>query len=170
VRRILIGGTDENVSRFRHHLPKGWQSLVVGTFPMDMTARSDEVLARALAIGRQAQAAREARLVAALLTQAAKGSGGVLRLDETLGAVRDGRVQTLFIQDGYRAPGCRCPGCGTLTAGPARTCPFCGAGLEPVDDAVELAVRAVMQAGGDVEVVRGQPALDQVGVGAMLRY
>jgi len=170
VRRILIGGTDENAARFRQHLPKVWQSLVVGAFPMDMTAKPDQVLARAMEIGRLAEARRESRLVEVLLTSAAKGSGGVVRLDETLGALHDGRVQTLFIRDGYRAPGFRCQGCGNLTTRDLRACLFCGQGLERIDDAVELAVRAVMQAGGDVEVVRANPNLEEVGIGALLRY
>jgi hypothetical protein len=48
VRRILIGGTDENVSRFRNHLPKGLQSLVVGTFAMSMTVSHADVLQKVL--------------------------------------------------------------------------------------------------------------------------
>ncbi|MEI8132291.1 MAG: hypothetical protein WCG34_07650 [Leptolinea sp.] len=52
VRRILICGTDDNVAHFRSLLPKTWQSLVIGTFPMSMTATHSEVLNRALQIGR----------------------------------------------------------------------------------------------------------------------
>jgi hypothetical protein len=48
VRRIMIGGTDENVSRFRNHLPKSMQSIIVGTFPMSMTASNSEVLQKVL--------------------------------------------------------------------------------------------------------------------------
>ena len=32
VRRVMIGGTDENVSLFRSLLPKSWQSLVMNSF------------------------------------------------------------------------------------------------------------------------------------------
>jgi peptide chain release factor subunit 1 len=48
VRRVLIGGTDENVSHFRNFLPKSMQSLVVGTFAMAMTASTSDVLHRVL--------------------------------------------------------------------------------------------------------------------------
>ena len=48
VRRILIGGTDENVSHFRNFLPKSMQSLVVGTFAMAMTANTAEVMQKVL--------------------------------------------------------------------------------------------------------------------------
>ena len=48
VRRILIGGTDENVSHFRNFMPKAMQSLVVGSFTMAMTATTSEVLHKVL--------------------------------------------------------------------------------------------------------------------------
>ena len=50
VRRILIGGTEDNVALFRSQLPKAWQSLVVGTFPISMHATHDEVLEKAMQI------------------------------------------------------------------------------------------------------------------------
>jgi len=105
VRRVLIGGTDDNVAHFRSLLPKAWQSLVVGTFPMSMTASHAEVLARAMQVGKEAEKHRENRLIDTMITAAAKGSGGVVNLNETLNAIRDGRVQTLMIMDGYREAG-----------------------------------------------------------------
>ncbi len=170
VRRILIGGTDGNVAQFRSHLPKAWQSLVVGTFPMSMTTKHTEVLARTMEIGQQAERHREARLVDAIITSAAKDAGGVVRLDETLSAVHEGRVQTLIVQEGYRSAGYQCKGCDYLTTQKLATCPFCGQGFAEIEDAVEMAVRKVMQSGGDVEIVYANPSLEKLGIGALLRY
>jgi len=61
VRRVLIGGTDENVASFRSLLPKAWQSLVMGTFAMSMTASHADVLSKALQIGKEAEHQREHR-------------------------------------------------------------------------------------------------------------
>lgn len=44
VRRLMIGGTDDNVAHFRSFLPKSMQSLIVGTFPIDMNVSHAEVL------------------------------------------------------------------------------------------------------------------------------
>ena len=44
VRRIMIGGSDDNIASFRNSLPKSLQSLVVRTFAMSMTANEAEVL------------------------------------------------------------------------------------------------------------------------------
>ena len=170
VRRILIGGTDGTVAKFRGHLPKAWQSLIVGTFPMNMTANHTEVLARATDIALQAEHTREARLVKNIITTAAKGKDGVVRLDDTLGAVHEGRVQVLAVQEGYRAPGYQCEGCEYITTQKLDVCPFCGKKFVEIEDAVEMAVRKVMQTGVNVEIVRDNPELNKVGIGALLRY
>ncbi len=55
VRRIVIGGTEDNVALFRNQLPKAWQSLVIGSFPISMLATHTEVLERAMQIGEEAE-------------------------------------------------------------------------------------------------------------------
>lgn len=170
VRRVVIGGTEENVAQFRAHLPKAWQSLVIGTVPLQMNASHNEVLERTLAIGEQAEHRREAALVEAIVTGAAKGQGAVMGLEDTLRAVGEGRVQSLVLRDGYRAPGYRCSQCGHLTSLSLEACLFCGGKVEQISDAVEAAVRTVMAGGGDVEVLHtvGEPAFEHIG--ALLRY
>lgn len=171
VRRILIGGSDDNVALLRGVLPKSWQSLIVGTFPMSMTASKDEVLGRAMHIGQQAEVRQEAELLKKVVTATAKGQGGALNLDDTLKAVHEGRVQALVIQEGYRAAGYSCQGCGNLTAQPLQNCPYCGAKFEQIPDAVEMAVRKVMQAGGEVEVLQHPHKVKGFDrMGALLRY
>ncbi len=171
VRRVLIGGTEENIALLRTQLPKSWQSLIVGTFPMSMTASKVEVLEKSMQIGRQAEFRREEQLLKKLVTGAAKERKGVLSLDETLSAVQDGRVQSLVIQDGYRAEGFQCQGCGFVTARELSSCPFCGSNFNHIADAVEMAVYKVMKAGGDVEVIQNEHAVDGFeNIGALLRY
>jgi len=171
VRRVLIGGADNNVAPFRAQLPKTWQSLIVGTFPMSMTAGKDEVLERAMQIGREVERQRENELIKTLITNASKGRGGVMKLDDTLRSVHEGRVQSLVIREGYRAPGYRCQGCGYITAQQQEKCPFCGKAFEHIPDAVEMVVRKVMQQGGEVEVLHEDQNTESFGhIGAILRY
>jgi len=171
VRRVLLGGTDDTLSVFRAQLPKTWQSLVVGTFPMSMVASHNEVLERAMQIGQEAERRREARLVDTIVTNAAKGRAGVVGLEGTLNAVHQGRVQTLVIQEGLRLPGSRCEGCGFVTSQELEACPFCSGHFKAIPDSVELAVRNVMQSGGEVEVLHDPSPLEGHGsIGAVLRY
>lgn len=171
VRRVLIGGTDETVARFRQELPKRWQSLVAGTFPIDINAGHADICRRAQEAGSKAQLEQEQHLVQQMVTGAAKGRDGVIRLDDTLSAVRNGSVQTLIIKEGFRAPGYRCSGCEYLTSQSLTTCPFCGSSFEKIEDAVEMAVRKVLSDGGDVAVLHENKALEEAGmIGAILRY
>ncbi len=169
VRRLLIGGSEENVALFRQFLPKAWQSLVVGTFAMDMRASHAEVLEKALALGEQAERRREEALAKQIRTLAAKGGQGVIGLDETLGAVHEGRVHILLVEEGYHESGFRCTGCGFLTTQQRDACPFCSEPMEAIPDAIELAVRQVLEHGGEVEIVPLN--LEEMGhIGALLRY
>jgi peptide subunit release factor 1 (eRF1) len=171
VRRVLLAGTDSNLAQFVDHLPKRWQSLVIGTFPIEMTASPDLVLEKALEAAAQTEADREQKLVADIVTAASKGADGTIGLDDTLGAVHAGSVQTLVVVDGFRAAGFRCQGCGFLSANAADKCPFCSSALEEIEDAVELAVRQVMSTGGEVEIIEGSEELEHAGnIGALLRY
>jgi peptide subunit release factor 1 (eRF1) len=171
IRRVLIGGTDDNISLFRNYLPKSWQSLVIGTFPISMTASHDEVMERALKVGQQAECQREFRLVENVITAAAKGQGGIVGLDETLAMVHEGRIQHLLVLEDFRAPGNRCQGCGFLTAQKLEACPFCSNNFAEIPDAVDFAVRRVLEEGGDVDILAENEKLEQHGkIGAQLRY
>jgi peptide subunit release factor 1 (eRF1) len=171
VRRVLIAGTESNAARFTSHLPKQWRSLIVGTFPTETTASHNAILDKAMEIAQRAEKDRETQLVDTMITAAAKGREGVTGLDDTLSAVRAGRLHTLAIREGFRAPGYRCRSCGHMTAHALASCTFCGGAFEPIEDAVEHAVRGVIAAGGEVEVIRGNPKLEAAGnIAGLLRY
>ena len=171
VRRILIGGTDDNIAAFRAVLPKSWQSLIMGTFAMSMTANHLEVLTRALELGQEAEKQHEARMVENMLAAAAKSSGGVAGLSETLDAVNQHKVQTLLVMEGLQQKGFRCVDCGSLALIGTNGCAACGGRLESAADVVDMAVHSVLRGGGEVQVVHDNQALERAGrIGALLRY
>ena len=171
VRRILICGSDDNVAQFRTLLPKSWQSLIVGTFPMSMTASHVEVLNKAMEVGRQAERRMESNLVQEMTAGAEKGTGAVVGIGKTLDAVNQDRVRTLILLEGYKFAGFRCEGCNFLTVDLKGECAACGKKGVWVNDVVELAVSNVLRHGGDVEVIHVNEALEKAGkIGALLRY
>ena len=171
IRRVLIGGTDDNIALFRSYLPKSWQSLIVGTFPISMTASHDEVMDRAMKVGQEAEQQRETRAVETVITAAAKEQGGVIGLDKTLSMVHEGRIQNLLVLEGFRSPGYRCLNCGYLTSEKLESCAFCNGNFEEIPDAVDLAVRRVLEEGGEVDMLHGNAELEEHGkIGALLRY
>ncbi len=70
----MIGGAEDTVAQFRSQLPKAWQSLVVGAFPISMTASHNEIVARAMKVGEEAELRREKQLASAIVTNAARGA------------------------------------------------------------------------------------------------
>lgn len=171
IRRILIGGSEDNVSQFRSYLPKAWQSLIVGTFRMGMTATHAEVLAEALRLGEEAERQRENHLVEETITAAKKEAGAVIGLPASLEAVNEKRVQLLLVSDGYHQTGYQCTDCGRLTVYAERECSACQGKMAAIEDVIEAAVNSVLRLGGEVEVVHQNDALDDIGrMAARLRY
>jgi peptide chain release factor subunit 1 len=171
VRRVLLGGTDDNLAQFRSLLPKSWQSLIVGTFPIGMTASKNEVMERAFQVGQEAELRRETRLLDTLITNTAKKRSGVVHLDDTLKALHEGKIQTLVVKEGLREAGFQCQGCSYLTSIEMPSCPYCGGTFNPIPDVVEQAVHKVMQQGGEVEMIHTDHAEKKfLGIGAILRY
>lgn len=169
IRRILIGGTDDNIAPFRSALPKAWQSLIMGTFAMSMTASHTEVLNRAMEIGMEAERKRETDVVENLITAAAKGANASIGLEAVMDAANNERIQSLVLTEGFHTPGYRCPECGLLKLEPE--CRNCNKKTAPLEDIVESIVGAVMRHGGQVEVVHENLELEQRGkIGAYLRY
>jgi len=171
VRRIMIGGTDDNVARFRDALPKSWQSLVVGDFPMSMTASIPEVLVQTTEHVLKAQKKMNQSLVEQAITLSAKGNNGVSGLIDTLNAIHEGRVKTLLVSRDFEQAGYRCAGCGYLTVQVLDKCLFCGGVFERIDSAVEMAVKATLQNNAEVKVIVDNADLEKAGhIAAILRY
>jgi peptide chain release factor subunit 1 len=171
VRRVVIGGTDDNVALFRSLLPKAWQSLVVGSITLNKNAPQSEVLQRTLQIGLEAERRSEARLVENLTTASAKGEGAVLGMEETLKMVNHARVQTLVLVENFHMAGYRCESCAHLTSIPQLTCPDCAGPIYKYPDVVELAISEVIHHGGTVQIIHPHEDFARAGsVGALLRY
>nr|HID13867.1 hypothetical protein [Anaerolineae bacterium] len=168
--RIIVAGAEPTVAQFREALPKPLQEKVIGSFSADMNAPEPEIRERSLEILHRVEEEREAALVDAVFTAAAKGRGGVIRLADTLGAAHEGRIQTLVIARDYHQPGYQCRNCAYITDQSLKICPFCGGEFVEIPDAAEALVTKVIEDGGKVEVVDDHPKIAEFGVGALLRY
>ncbi|MFZ1403788.1 MAG: hypothetical protein WAW03_11925 [Anaerolineae bacterium] len=172
-KRIMVAGTDDNVSLFRSQLPRAWQERVVGTFNVDANASAAEIGELALNVARQVAVARERALVEQVVTTASKGGPAVMGLADTVTALQDGRVMQLVMTEGYEAPAYRCQNCSYISIVTAATCDFCGGPMLPVPDVINTLVRRTLEAGNSVVVVSGDdsPNLSLLGnIGALLRY
>ena len=171
IRRLFVGGTVENVAQFRDNLSKQLQSRIAGTFSVGSNAGEHEIHALALELLKETNAERELRVVRNLITTAAKGGNAVTGLDSTLRSLGEGRVQTLVVGDGFRAPGYFDVNSNFLSAYETDPSPYGSSELVALDDVIEEAVINTFEQGGTVEVIRDNPDLEASGnIGALLRY
>lgn len=168
--RLIVAGADPTVTQFEESLPKQLREKIIGSFSADVNASDVEIRDRSLEILQQVEKEREAAMVEAVFTAAAKGKSGVIRLADTLGAAHEGRIQTLVVARDYRQSGYQCRNCGYITDQALETCPFCSGEFAEIPDAAEALVTKVIEDGGKVEVVDNNPKAEAFGVGALLRY
>ncbi len=172
--RLILGGTEENIARFRDFLPTSLQQAVVGAMPMGMNAPIPEIIDRSHEILAESERKRQNELVQILINKSkSPGAGmGVVGLAETLLALQEGRVMIMLVAEGFTAPGYICPSCDYLSVDETEHCLFCGtAQALRAPDIVERAIHKAILQDAKVEIISGNPALIQQGsIGALLRF
>ncbi len=170
--RLILAGTEENIARFRALLPTALHQSIVGTMPLEMNAGDATVVDRSREILSDLDWQRQQDLVERVITYTLSGGVAVLGLADTLFALQEGRVMTMVVEEGFRAPGFGCADCDYLYIDEPEHCLFCGtANAQPVTDVVERAVHKAYLQGARVEIITESPALAKHGhIGALLRY
>ncbi|MGD8464025.1 MAG: hypothetical protein PVI09_09175 [Anaerolineae bacterium] len=170
-RRLVLGGTEANVSQFVELLPKALQDAVIGSFTVDVAAPVGEVQSRSMDLIEEVAEKREKELVDAMIAGWKRDSGASVGLSDTLAALQEHRASLLLVAAGYEASGFRCTDCRYLMLTERDECPLCGGSIEPVEDLVETMTHRALEQGVEVEIVRGSQELDDAGgVGCLLRY
>jgi peptide chain release factor subunit 1 len=169
--RLVLGGTESNISQFMDVLPKVMQDKVIGTFTVDFGAPATEVQGRSMKLIEDVAQKREQELVEDMIEGWQRGSGATAGLSDTLAALQEHRPSILLVSAGFEASGYRCKDCRYLTLVNRDECPLCGGQLEYVEDLVETMTHRALEQGVEVEIVRGNAELEEVGsIGALLRY
>lgn len=169
--RLVLGGTEANVSQFQDTLAKAIQEKVIGTFAIDSDATVNEIQSRSMEVIEEVAIEREVELVDEMVANWRRGSGAAVGLSDTLVSLQEHRVALLLIAAGYEASGYRCENCRYLMLTERVECPLCGGKVEVVNDLVETMTHRALEQGVEVEIVRGNEALEDAGsVGALLRY
>ena len=167
--RIILGGPDESVAGLQKYLAADVRAKVVGRADVRVAAPPAEIVAVALDVEERIERQREAEAVEELRQRSVAGKKGVVGLTDTLAALTARRVGTLFLTDGFSAPGAICPDCDNIGVA-VRQCPRCGATQTDVDDVVEVAIDEAAAQKATVEFCRATD-LERFGnIGAILRY
>ncbi len=169
--RLVLGGTEANVSQLLDVLPKALQDKVIGNFAVDFNAPAGEIQARSMDLIEDRAEERERELVDEMIAGWKRGSGATAGLSDTLVALQEHRPWILLVAAGYEASGFRCKSCRYLMLVEPEECPLCGSEVERVEDLVETMTHRALEQGIEVEIVRGNEKLEEAGsIGALLRY
>jgi peptide chain release factor subunit 1 len=166
---LILAGPGEAHQELERDLHEYLRRRVRARVVLPMTATTEEVRARTLEVEEELERTAERDAVARLGDAVAVGRG-VTGLDDTLGALAEGRVGELLVRLDLRAPGARCATCGRLSAS-VRACSSCGGQTDEVADVVEVAVAVAYGQGCRVEtVVEDEQLVALGGTGALLRF
>jgi peptide subunit release factor 1 (eRF1) len=169
--RLVLGGTEANISQLQDLMPKALQDKVIGSFSVDFGAAEGDIQARSMDLIEEVAAERELGLVDDLIAGWKRGTGATVGLSDTLAALQEHRPWVLLIGAGYEAAGYRCENCRYLMLTKREECPLCGGPVDHVDDLVETMTHRALEQGVEVEIVRGSGELEEAGsIGALLRY
>jgi peptide chain release factor subunit 1 len=167
--RLLIGAADELLPDVERHLHTYLRERIVGRLHLDVENSGIEDVRAAVGEALDGYAAAQEREALDRLAEGVgRGTRGTGGLSDVLGALNEGRVDTLLVAVGFSAPGLRDPDTGLLYA--ERYAPD-GIRTERLDDVVEPAVEKAIEQSARVLRVSHHDDLGPLGgIGAVLRY
>lgn len=165
--RLILAGPDEAVAAFEKGLHSSIADRISARVSLPMNAGITRVAETVRAAEDVIEAERAADVVIRVLEEFAAGRNAVVGVEKTLSALRDGRVDTLAIEDGEPRIGYRCEQCRLLAVTDGK-CDSCGAAMLPVADLSEEMVDEALRARCGVVAAETRPLPE--GVGALLRY
>lgn len=171
--RLIVAGPREAALQVTRMLPRRLHGKLVDTVAMPVTASSREVLQGILEVQVALERGQEVELVNGLLAELHEGGRAVAGLDQVVEVANRDRVWKLVYAKGFRVEGGECASCGSYSVRQQGKCPLCGGDLQPVAGLVDRLSQAVLETGGNVEVVDGAAATtlaDHGSIAAMLRY
>ena len=105
--RLVIGAPNEIAGTLERTLHPYLRERIAARVSVSVGAREDEVREAAVAVEDDVLRRQEAADVERLRNASGAGNGGAVGLDAVLAALVERRVDTLFVSDGFEAPGWR---------------------------------------------------------------
>lgn len=171
VGRLIIGGSEEAVTKVKTMLPSNIAEKLIGTFQADMQAGTKDILKKVKPIFQEVEKKKEDADVEELLTKAMKNENAVIGIEDVLLALQEGRIMKLIVLKDFKHSGKSCKECGYLMIQSVASCPYCKGEIEEVNYIVDLIAQKSIEQGALVEVISKNRKLQDAGnIGAFLRF
>ncbi len=167
---LILGGTEENITEFSHHLPAGMTDKLAGTVNLDIERVKPSLVTEAsLDMLERTRAERLTKTLQEFMDKLPVGYA-VDGLRASLAALKNGQVRVLLVEEGFTQPGFICPDTGDYLTDAGDKCPGGGDPVH-VTDLVEHAIEDAFSQGAEVGIIHDEPYKKHVhGVGAILRF
>lgn len=171
VGRLIIGGSEETITKVKAMLPQTTADKIIGTFQAEMFANSKEILEKVGPVLRASEEKKEAETIDDLLTRAMKNENAVIGIENVLNALQEGRIMKLIFLKDYKQSGLLCKTCASLTIQDISSCPYCKGEVQKANYIVDMVAQKAVEQGAMVEVAAANKKLqDAGGIGAFLRF
>ncbi|MBI4683773.1 MAG: hypothetical protein HY755_01060 [Nitrospirae bacterium] len=171
IERIVIGGSEDAVSKVKAMIPKTLGEKIIGTFHTEMLANTNEILEKLKPVIEGFEMKKHKETIAELLTRAMKRENAVVGIENVLSAIQEGKVMRLLFVKDFSDSGYACRNCRYLSKQKISSCPYCKGDVEEVNYLVDLASQRAVESGAVIEVVaKNKDLSDAGGIGAFLRF
>jgi hypothetical protein len=169
---LILAGSRAARTAVRAALPDELRERLVGEADLSPMVTLEAVRDRVVALDEKREQDMEAQHVQEFVTSLQAKGAAVAGLEQVLLAVRSKRVRLLLVEADFHQAGGVCPNCGYLGEGQEGLCLICEMAMRPEPDMVGAALKQVLDAGGEVDVLRSpltRGALTAYGrIGALL--
>jgi len=173
-KHIVLIGQERILANFKSFLPERVKMNIADTFSLDFSEDRSKVLRKIFEHLLQKERLKIHDEIQKLKERSPQGGMATLGLTQTLEALNQGQVHTLYLSTSFSYKGRKCKRCGSLFAppleNPSLPCPLCKGELKRVDLGEEM-MKASLRQDGEVKWVEENEALrEHEGVGASLRF
>lgn len=168
---VILAGDVETTAAFRGLLAPQVEDRVIGEVRLDDKEPRHRVVAKTREVLQRYEREVEEKEVGELVGLAMSGNLGVLGPEDTLMALNEGRVYSLYLGfDAKLEGGWRCLDCRAIGRKAQAGCPYCGGRTTTVDLCEEI-LRKALDQGARIEHVQHSVRLNHFGgLGARLRH
>lgn len=167
-KRIVIAGPGIEKNHFIDKLPKPMKDKIVDVIDINVEDEN-ELLKQSSEIICEKEKERSFEAVQHLKEEILKDGLAVYGVNETIKAVRNGKVDKLIIQKDFKPKGWICEHCQVVEEGALKKCPYCGNKTSEVDVLEEI-LEFAERTDAEVEFTDNQELAELGHVGGILRY
>ena len=170
VAKIVIAGPGNAKILLMDFLPNELKSEILDLIDMDFDEADGFLISRAEEAVLKDEKETVSKNVARLKEEILKHGLAVYGLNDIIDAVKNGQIELLLVNKGYKLKGWICEKCQIFDSGIKDKCPNCSGNVAEVD-VIEEIIDFAKRTGAKIDFVDDNPILQDLGgVGGLLRF